>query len=1052
MEKTYNLQEYKKIITALELEEEKVRIIAELTNSALWEYDIETKELRQFKKLSGRYAKSTLNVPDYRITMLRWNLIYPDDIPVFHKYCDSMDLGEEYILYDIRFLSDSDEFLWIRFQGIPLKNTEGQALCIIGKTSIVEDEKKEQISISEERDPLTNLFNEPTTRDKVEKCLKRCNDGKYEEQHCFMIIDIDGFKHINERFGYLYGDIVIEAFAKHLLGLFDDTDIIGRMYGDVFIVYYKEIKSLADIHKKADSIRHMIRGNLPELKKENDITISIGASVYPTDGSTYDELFKKADMALFKVKEQGKDNYLLFNPTHADAYNSGETERKKIKKDRNRKTNRGIVDAEKRLLDFTFDVMSKNVDAKTAMNIIFTEIGKYYDLSRITVFEKAIPNQNAKISYEWLNAGISSCKSIFAGNLDALIKANETLLSDKGYFYCEEVMYLEVGPYIKKLFKKAGIRTILQCPITDKDQYIGIVNFENSNNSRSLQQFEIDTLRIITKIISNFILQIRSKEELKNEIFFTQAMLNNQKLSNYAIKPDTYELLYMNKYIETAYPNIKLGELCYKAIHGRTEPCKTCPLLGLKDNKSRYSVESYNEKSDAWFSKTASEVELQNGQRMYFICSSDVTSFLERVKARDSLTGLLTLSKFTAEAMKLLASAKNINYAIIYSDFDKFKYINDEWGYSVGDEIIKYYAARVSRLLSSSELFCRVAGDTFTILLSYREKEDALERIERLMNTITNDFSAKFPKVNPIIISGIYFLTQEDKILSLALDKANIARKTLKGYHKSNYAIYDEKLFSEIRRQKLIEDRMYSALENHEFVVYMQPKVDLRTLSVIGAEALVRWKIPEGTMLSPMEFIPLFEKNGFIIELDFYVYEKAVQTLRSWLDSGKMPIIVSLNVSRLHIDDPFFVEKLDQLVLKYNIPRNLIEIEITETLFLKSMDGLIKMMDNLHTLGYLISIDDFGSGYSSLNLLKTLPIDIIKLDKEFFMQNKMEDKDKIVINSIIQLAKGLGLKVISEGVETLEQAKFLRECRCDMVQGYFFYQPLPIDNFAEIIE
>jgi EAL domain-containing protein (putative c-di-GMP-specific phosphodiesterase class I) len=203
--------------------------------------------------------------------------------------------------------------------------------------------------------------------------------------------------------------------------------------------------------------------------------------------------------------------------------------------------------------------------------------------------------------------------------------------------------------------------------------------------------------------------------------------------------------------------------------------------------------------------------------------------------------------------------------------------------------------------------------------------------------------------------------------------------------------------------------------------------------------------------MGPMEFIPIFERNGFIDELDFYVYDITFRSLRQWLEKGNEPFIVSINVSRIHIKDSKFLERLDKLVEKYKIPTNCIELEITESMFFNELDRLLWIMNSLRKRGFLISIDDFGSGYSSLNLLKTLPIDIIKLDREFFMKNRMQDNDKIVISGIISLAKGLGLKVISEGVETLEQAEFLKESSCDMAQGFLFYQPLPMEDFYQLM-
>jgi len=581
----------------------------------------------------------------------------------------------------------------------------------------------------------------------------------------------------------------------------------------------------------------------------------------------------------------------------------------------------------------------------------------------------------------------------------------------------------------------SGIKAMVQCAIYDGGQFIGTGNFEDCKQSRVWQKSVQDTLLIITKVISNYVLQRRSKEELNKEIFFTQAMLNNQKLSNYAIKAGTHELLYVSEYTEKLFPGVKLGDLCYKAIFGRSKPCDTCPLNGLDTTNKRYSVESYNDKLGAWLSTTASTVEMQGGQKMNLLCSSDVTGFIERVISKDSLTGLLTLPKFEAEAMKLIASGKDSDYVIVYSDFDKFKYINDEWGYSAGNDILKFYAESVLEFLTPGELFCRISGDIFVNLFIYRNKAELLERIKVIYNSINQAYRTQFPKVNPIIISGLYFMTEEDRVLSIAMDKANTARKRLKGFHKSTLSIYDDNLHKAITKEKMIENQMHEALKNHEFIVYMQPKVDLRSMNIVGAEALVRWKNQNGELMNPSEFIPIFERNGFILELDFYVYEKAFQMLRSWL----------------HIDDDLFIPKLEALLDKYQIPARLIEIEITESIFMKGLDRLKRFINSLRKRGFLISIDDFGSGFSSLNLLKTLPIDILKLDKDFFMYNVMDEKDKIVITNIINLAKGLGLKVISEGVETMDQARFLKENHCDMVQGYFFYKPMPMEELEKLI-
>lgn len=1049
----YDITKRKHMEIALETEREKYSILAKLTECALWEYDIDNKELRHFHKLKGRYSNQGLNIPDYRNNTLREGWIYPGDIPIFEAYCDSMDRGEEYLQYEFRALGDNDDYIWMRFQGTALKDNKGNVHLILGRTINIDKERREleRLQLQTEIDSLTGLLNRSTTKEKAERCFFRSKVSNQIEMHNFMIIDIDNFKQYNDNFGHLFGDTLLETFASLLSKMFDSNDVVGRLGGDEFVVLQKGIKDKEQVMQTAQAICGTAKKYLGSIKADNIITVSVGIAIYPFDGSNYNTLYRKADTALYTAKSRGKDQYVFYQPEMEEMQQIAVTERSRHRFSGNIYEEDSPI-IEKRLLNFAFDVVAESKNLETAINHIFDEIGKFYNLSRITIFEIGVLNQDPGISFQWSNTDVPLVDYHFSRQKEPIMSQYEQIFADKKILFINDTKKADVNQEMRDLYEKLGTKAIVQCAIFDSNKFVGTINFTDCVRERDWSKSELDTLYTLTKLISSYIIQLRSKQELGNEILFTQAMLNNQQLSNYAIKEGTYELMYFSKYTENLFPNLKLGEMCYKAIFDRDTPCNPCPLKGLDGCNKRYSIEAYNETSDSWYSATASIVEMPNGQKVNLICASDVTNFIERVNSRDSLTGLLTLSKFQAEAMKLIAGTSCNQYAILYCDFDKFKNINDEWGYSIGNEILINFANMVSKILLPPEIFCRIAADTFVIILSYTDKYKLLERINKAYLQINKDFKDKYPKINPVCISGVYFLSPEDNILSIAMDKANLARKAIKGGHKSNIAVYDASFHMKITKEKMIENHMFEALANNEFVVYMQPKIDLNTLKIIGAEALVRWKLPSGQLMGPMEFIPVFEKNGFIDELDFYVYEKTFKALREWLDSGKQAIIVSINVSRFHLNDSKFLERLTQLVDKYQISTSLIELEITESMFFKESDRLIYILNNFRKRGFLISIDDFGSGYSSLNLLKTLPIDILKLDRDFFMQNKMLENDKIVISGIISLAKGLGLKVISEGVETEEQAKFLRESLCDMAQGYLFYKPMPMEEFVNIMD
>ncbi|MDF2906677.1 MAG: MorA [Herbinix sp.] len=1047
----HDISERKAAEKAIELEKERYKLISELTECALWEYDIEKKEMRQYRKLKGRYSNENLTMKDYRSLMIEKGWINPDDITLFHDYCDSMDRGDANIHYEMRVIGDNYEYIWVRYQASCLKDANGKAHLIVGRTLNIDKERKEYEKLLQKslRDPLTGLYNRNATKEKIESCFKHSKAFDKHAVHNFMILDIDNFKQANDVWGHLFGDILLENFAKKLEEILDSTDIAGRIGGDEFVVLQQGVTGTPNIEATAKLICDMAKQYLKGMMIDDTITVSIGIATYPKDGKDYDTLYKKADMALYYAKAKGKDQYAFYSPKvtrlkRKSAYLGEHWVKANL-------IDQTTPEFEKRLLNYAVDIVNRSNDFNVAIQKILQEIGKYYDLSRIVIIEKQRRSNRPIISYEWCNADIplidiSNVALAGMGKLEF-----NHLFQDRGVFYLDDIDTADIVPDMRRFYKLNRIKSIVQCAIYNDEKHVGTISFEDCA-TRSWEKRELDTLYTMTKLISTYINQLNNKSLLDSELFFTQATLNNQKLCNYAVTEGTYRLVYFSDYTKKQYPNVELGELCYQSIYGKKEPCDPCPLNGLCDGRQSCSIEAYNNDTNAWYSSTASGLVSTEGQSIGMITTSDVTGFIDRVNSKDPMTGLLTLSKFEAEGMRLIAENDQKQYLVVYCDFDKFKSINDEWGYSTGNEILTRFAEMANDFIGEDELFCRITADIFVMLLTYQTKEEVFERISTCYYKITKNFKESFPGINIVIISGIYLLTSDDKILSLAIDRANVARKTVKGTHKSIYAIYDKSLHEKTVKESMIEHNMHNALKNNEFIVYMQPKIDLQTLKIIGAEALVRWRLPDGKIMGPNEFIPIFEKNGFIAELDFYVYEATMRTLRRWLDQNKKPIVVSVNVSRMHLEDSNFMERLEHLLDKYNIPSNLIELEITESMFLYDLDRLRFFVNNLRKKGFIISIDDFGSGYSALNLLKNLPIDILKLDREFFMSNTMEEQDKLIISGIISLAKALGLKVLSEGVETVEQLEFIKSSSCDMAQGYLFYRPMPIEEFEQLIE
>lgn len=407
--------------------------------------------------------------------------------------------------------------------------------------------------------------------------------------------------------------------------------------------------------------------------------------------------------------------------------------------------------------------------------------------------------------------------------------------------------------------------------------------------------------------------------------------------------------------------------------------------------------------------------------------------------------------KFIKDAEQLIHNDMEKKYALIHYDINKFTIINNSVGYKAGDDILQKISKIFNKNLKN-EVYGKAEGDNFFVLFEYEEQNDLIDRMLILSNKIENLNVWSKINIKPAINTGIYFIDNSDIDIRVAIDRANFAKSDLKNGYKSDYAIYNDSIGNNLIEVKRIENDMHRALNNNEFKLYLQPKVNLKNGLISGAEALVRWEHPELGLLSPIKFISIFEENGFIVKLDKFVFEQVCKNLRKWLDCGYDVVPISVNVSRVHFLSSNFVSEYNKIKEKYKIPDNLMEIEITESVVFgnEKENEIFAVMRKFKDEGFEISMDDFGSGYSSLGLLKEMPINTLKLDKIFL--NHIEDyNSQIIVNNIVNIAKNLNLNVVSEGVETNMQADFLRDIGCDMAQGFVFSKPKPIAEYEKLI-
>ncbi len=412
----------------------------------------------------------------------------------------------------------------------------------------------------------------------------------------------------------------------------------------------------------------------------------------------------------------------------------------------------------------------------------------------------------------------------------------------------------------------------------------------------------------------------------------------------------------------------------------------------------------------------------------------------------DLLTGLYTKEFFYKKAHEILRYNPDKQYSIICTNIENFKLYNDVFGVGAGDKMLKELTDTLRDLIGPGEICGRLNADHFMILKERKQgKEDYLAFVNAGQEVLS--------RVKNIVIKwGIYEIKDRTVPIEKMCDRALLATYSIKGQYNTHYSIYDDNLRSKLLREQLITDSMESALKEKQFQVYLQPKYSLYDDRLAGAEALVRWVHPELGFLSPGEFIPLFEKNGFISLLDKYVCEEVCSLLHKWAKSDAKLIPVSVNISRADIFQADLIDTLLYLIHKYELDPYMLHLEVTESAFIDQPEQIISTLDKLRSLGFIIEMDDFGSGASSLNMLNQMNLDILKLDMKFIQNETSKSLDQGILQFVMKLARWMNLSVVAEGVETQDQLDYLRKVGCDYVQGYFLAKPMPIGDFEKLLE
>ena len=420
----------------------------------------------------------------------------------------------------------------------------------------------------------------------------------------------------------------------------------------------------------------------------------------------------------------------------------------------------------------------------------------------------------------------------------------------------------------------------------------------------------------------------------------------------------------------------------------------------------------------------------------------------------DALTGLPNRRLFNDRLEKAISAAarKDQRLALLFLDLDNFKHVNDGLGHAAGDELLSETTRRLAGAVRDEDTVARLGGDEFIVLLlGIQEPEYAAVVAQRVLECMARPFCLRGREFFLSASVGITLFPDDGRDAQTLLSNADMAMYRAKGAGRNNFKLFTPELNEKVQRRMALEGALRTAIDKQEFLVHYQPKVELDQGRVVGVEALVRWQRPELGLVSPGEFIPLAEDTGQIVPIGRWVLEQACRQTKTWHDRGNGGLAVSVNLSPRQFQQKDLVPMVAETLERSGLDPRCLELEVTESMVMNSVDEAIVTLEELHRLGVQLSMDDFGKGYSNLYYLKRFPMNTLKIDKSFVRDVAVSSDDASIVDTIINMSRGLRLKVIAEGVENRDQLHFLRERRCDQMQGFLFSRPLPNDELFSLL-
>ncbi|MCR4563590.1 MAG: EAL domain-containing protein [Clostridiales bacterium] len=926
----------KEVENELYRQSERYKAIEENMDELPFDYVIATDTLIVSKILWTRPGLGS-RIYDFLKQIDETDFIHPDQKEEFKNNIKKAKQGKSSGSFEFQGkFRDDGQYHWYIMHYTTVLDENSVPERIVGRVNVYDNEKNAQLEIERRlmNDEMTGLYNKSACEKVLSEMLE-----KGSVSGAMLVLDIDNFKLINDTFGHTFGDTVIENFAQGIKSVVWDGVIVGRIGGDEFLVFIPDATKETAVETASHLctlIKEAYVGD--QLHLPDNVGCSIGIAYVPENGTAFQTVFDKADLAMYYSKSKGKNCFSEYDKKML----SSKADIMSMKKDEQESITSGrtlVYDTD--FITYTFSLLSHSRDIDSSLNILLERIGKQFDLSYVAVLEDIQNDGYMHFTNSWhFQDGIQHLDAI-----PPLHAQNTRYIAAKAptssIYIIEDTRKMKSDKEVGELiYTNYNCHAFVSGRFPDGNQVDGCLFFTDCTKAREWNEFEIGTFSELTRIISVFIAlrreRIRSMEQI------------------------------------------------------------------------------------------------------------------ELLSTKDSLTGLYNQDTFidlSKEFIKKYIDSKVI--ALIYTDINGFSYVNENFGYEAGDKMLCDFADAISTDTNHPKINGRIYSDFFLTISACDSRQEAIDSVEGINTYFIGQQRAIYPASNLTLSTGIYFVNEipEHSVSSL-IENANLARKESKTTD-STYYVYNDELSIQRAREQTAANDLHQAMKTGELQLFLQPKFSLKNRATVGAEALVRWILPDGTVRYPDTFIPILERMGYVVELDFFIYEQTLKYIRQWLDEDKRVFPISVNFSRRHLQAPDFVKEVFILTEKYNVPPEYIELEITESESISDNEHFLKIMEQFHSMGFKIDIDDFGTGYSSLHMLLDAPFDVVKIDRSFITDVDFSEKYLTYLKTLIKLIHTSEKELIFEGVETEEQAQILLECGAQTAQGFLFSKAVNADDFEK---